>query len=260
VTPIALVALLLLAPSPPAFGWTDPSRVRIVDNALRLLPRSLQELLGDRRGALIAALLAPGSTEDRPDHWQHPEGAYGTAANRAESEAKALVAAVDAHNPVVEIVARFGRLAHWVADINDPLHTADRDPRLARYYVDYQEYLESQLPRFRLVFLGYRSERLSGSGPRAFLLQSAERSRDYARAVGRAYTPEGERVSPQAFDERSLAFGVGSLAYSNAVNDIVRVWLWAWEGCNGDLSGTPFPLPATAPPETPGAAQGARTP
>jgi hypothetical protein len=239
-----LATLLLWVPAGPAFAWTDPSRVQIADEALRLLPSSLRELLGDRRSALVAALVAPGSTEDRPEHWQHPEGAYGTAALRAESEARALIAAVDAHEPIAAIVARFGRLAHWVADVNDPLHAADRDPRLARYYVDYQEYLESQIPRFRLVFLGYRSEVLSRSGPRAFLLLSAGRSREYARAVRRAYSPEGVRVSPQAFDERSLAFGVGSLAYSNAVNDVVRVWLWAWEACHGDTAGTPFPLPA----------------
>jgi hypothetical protein len=232
----------------------------MVDDALRLLPVSLRELLGHRRRALLAAMLAPGSTEDRPDHWQHPEGAYGTGALRAESEAEGLIAAVDAHEPLAGIVARFGRLAHWVADVNDPLHTADRDPRLARYYVDYQEYLESQIPRFRLVFLGYRSEVLSRSGPRAFLLQSATRSREYARAVRRAYTPEGVRVSSQSFDERSLAFGVGALAYSNAVNDVVRVWLWAWEGCHGDTAGTPYPLPAVAPPPLPEAAQGVRAP
>jgi hypothetical protein len=255
-----LAAVLLCTPGRPAFAWTDPSRVLIVDDALRLLPSSLRKLLGDRRQALIAALVAPGSSEDRPEHWQHPEGAYGIAARRAQLEAEALVTAVDAHEPLAQIVARFGRLAHWVADVNDPLHTADRDPRLARYYVDYEEYLESQIPRFRLVFLGYRADELSRSGPRTFLLQSAGRSREYARAVGRAYTSEGVRVSPQAFDERSLAFGVGSLAYSNAVNDIVRVWLWAWEGCNGDTTGTPFPLPPVGSPGTPGAAEGVHAP
>jgi len=255
-----LLLLVVEAVERPAFAWTNASRVRMVDDALRLLPSSLRELLANRRAVLVAAVATPGSPEDQPDHWQHPDGAYGTAAARAETDARELAAAVDAHEPMARIVARFGRLAHWVGDVNDPLHTGDRDPRLKRYYADYQKYLEGQIPRFRLVFLGYRSDLLTRSGPRQFLMASAARSREYARPIGRAYTAEGARVSAQMFDERSLAFGVGSLAYSNAVNDIVRVWLWSWERCHGDTSGTPYPLPPVASSGAARTPAGARAP
>ena len=160
----------------------------------------------------------------------------------AAQEANALTKAMNSHRPLSEVVRHFGALAHWVADVNNPLHAADRDPGLAGYYSDYQTYLEEQLPRFPLVFEGYRSPTLSAAGPAAYLMESAARSREYAEPIGRAYGPDGARSSPEAFDERSLAFGVGSLSYSKAVNDIVRVWLWAWESSHGDTSETPYPL------------------
>ena len=100
---------------------------------------------------------------------------------------------------------------------------------------------------FPLVFLGYRSPTLTEQGPGQYLLASSERSRQYAQSVRRAYHPDGTRVSKEAFDARSLAFGVGSLSYSNAVNDIMRVWLWAWEACHGDITNTPYPLEPAAP-------------
>jgi hypothetical protein len=246
-SPAKLLLCLVLAAAAgtvPGMAWTAAARVEIVRDAVRLMPESLRELMIHHERELLAGLLEPGSAEDQPEHWQHPEGAYGTAARRAEEDAEGLAAAVNGRVPFSEVMHRFGRLAHWVSDVNDPLHAGDRDPRLRAYYRDYQTYLEQQLPRFPLVFQGYRDATLSAGGPEAYLMRSAQRAREYGRAVGRAYDPEGRRISLEAFDERSLAFGVGSLSYSNAVNDISRVWLWTWEQAHGDTSRTPLPLPS----------------
>jgi hypothetical protein len=239
----ALATALCPGLAAPALAWTATARERLVDDAIALSPASLREILGRRRADLLSGMLAPGSAEDQPEHWQHPTGEYGTAAARALAESRELIAAVNGHRPMTEIARRFGRLAHWVADVNDPLHAGDRDPALARYYADYERYVEQQMPRFPLVFEGYRSPILSSGGPQPYLLAVAERSRQYAAVVRRAYLADGRRVSPEAFDVRSLAFGIGSLATSDAVNDIARVWLWTWEACHGDTSGTPYPLP-----------------
>jgi hypothetical protein len=245
---LALGTALASLGGPASLAWTDTSRATILRGAIRLMPDTLRQMLVAHQQELMKGMLSPGTPEDRPEHWQHPAGDYGAAAQQAEKEALAVAAAMDSHRPLSEVVRRFGTLAHWIADINDPLHAADRDPNLATYYRDYQSFLEESVSRYPLVFLGYRSPTLSGHGPGRYLLESAERSREYAESVRAAYHPDGTRVSKQAFDERSLAFGVGSLSFSNAVNDIARVWLWAWERCHGDTSGTPYPLePGTSP-------------
>jgi hypothetical protein len=239
---IALLVWSLAALGGPVHAWTPPAQARLVSEAVRMMPKSLRSLMKVHERHLLRGMQSPGSPEDRPEHWQHPDRDYGTAAERAERDARRLIAAVDSHESFDEVIRRFGALAHWVADVNDPLHAADRDPALALYYADYQRYVEEQIPRFRLVFGGYRSDMLTADGPGAYLLASATRSREYATAVRRSYGPDGSRLSAEAFDERSLAFGVGSLSYSHAVTDITRIWIWAWEVCNGDVDGTPFPL------------------
>ncbi len=231
----------------PAFGWTDHSRANLLRQATRLMPESLRQVMQAYQKELLAGMLSPGSSEDQPEHWQHPRGDYGSAARQAEEEARALVAAVDRRESLSQVSRRFGVLAHWVADVNDPLHTADLDPNLKNYYRDYQSYVQESMPQFRLVFLGYRSDTLTQHGPGLYLLSSSERSRDYAESIRRSYHPDGTRISREAFDVRSLDFGVGSLSYSNAVNDIMRVWLWAWESCHGDITNTPYPLEPAAP-------------
>jgi len=239
--------LLLLAGIGGAQCWTGGARTRILRDAVRLMPLSLRTVMEANERELLAGMIEPMAAEDQPEHWQHPAGDYGSAAAQAQREATRLIGAVDEHEPLRAVVRRFGTLAHWVEDVNNPLHTADRDGALSLYYADYQRFLEQQLDRFPLAFHGYRSARLASDGPRAYLLESAERSRQYAAAVRRGYGADGRRLSAQAFDERSLPFGVGSLSFSHAVNDIVRVWLWAWEASHGDVSGTPYPLDPPGP-------------
>jgi hypothetical protein len=237
-----LVLLLVCASWSPAGAWTGKSRAQILRGAVRLMPESLREMMQAYQQELLLGMSHPGSKEDAPEHWQHPDGDYGAAAHKAEEEARALVTALDGREPLWKVVRRFGALAHWVADVNNPLHAADPDPNLKNYYRDYQSFLQESMEDFPLVFQGYRSPTLTSGGPATYLLQSSERSRKYAESVRRAYHPDGKRVSPQAFDSRSLTFGVGSLSYSNAVNDIARVWLWAWEAGHGDTTHTPYPL------------------
>ena len=246
---LAVLASALVLPRP-ALAWTDESRVELVQSAVRLMPESLRDLMIHHERELLDGVLHPGSAEDQPEHWQHPDGRYGAAALTAEEEAQALIASVDGRARFGSIMHRFGKLAHWVSDVNNPLHAGDPDPRLKAYYRDYQGYLRQQMASFPLVFEGYRSDTLTGAGPAAYLMESAERARGYARAVARAYDDEGKRLSAQAFDVRSLPFGVGSLSYSHAVSDITRVWLWTWEQAHGDTTRTPLPLVPVAKDQT----------
>jgi hypothetical protein len=82
------------------------------------------------------------------------------------------------------------------------------------------------------------------------------RARDEDRELARAYSLAGDPPSPAAFDDRSIPFAVGSLAYSHTVTDIVRAWLAAWRLGGGDVGRTPYLEPAQAKAEAaPGGAR-----
>ncbi len=100
------------------------------------MPEAVRQMMQAYQKELLAGMLSPGSSEDQPEHWQHPRGEYGSAARKAEEEARALVAAVERREPLAQVSRRFGALALWIADVNDPLHAADRDPNLKNYYRD----------------------------------------------------------------------------------------------------------------------------
>ena len=69
------------------------------------------------------------------------------------------------------------------------------------------------------------------------------RSRADDADLARAYAAAGDPPAESAFDERSVPFAIGSLAYSRSVTDIVRVWLTAWAEAHGDLGYTPYRNP-----------------
>src|SRR5262245_5125656 len=96
--------------------------------------------------------------------------------------------------------------------------------------------------RFPVVLDGKPSPSLGKDRIEEFGLASARRSSAFVDHVRSAYTPAGKRISAAAFDEKSLPFGVASLSYSQAVNDIARLWTHLWRRAGGDITGQPFPL------------------
>ena len=139
---------------------------------------------------------------------------------------------IAAHRPFNEICYRLGIVAHFIADANNPLNAAGDDAEEGRYYADFLAYLESVEPRIQLVFYGFRPE-LGGRDLAALVTESLERGREYYPLVGREYRRVGFASGAQAFDDRSTAFGVASLAYSHAVSDIAEALRYIWIEAGG---------------------------
>jgi hypothetical protein len=91
------------------------------------------------------------------------------------------------------------------------------------------------------------------------MASAARAGRDYG-AIGAAFNDDGKPRSAAAVDERSIPFGAASLAYSQAVNDIVRVWERLWLAAGGDPTGAPHAQPAPPGRPVPPAASAGRTP
>ena len=108
------------------------------------------------------------------------------------------------------------------------------------------KFCESRRPKFPLVFYGHDDPALARRDWLGFARAVMSRSRADDRMLARAYAQAGKPPDPSAFDDRSIPFAVGSLSYSRSVNDVVRVWLAAWDAAGGDAGRTPFRKPAPA--------------
>jgi hypothetical protein len=75
---------------------------------------------------------------------------------------------------------------------------------------------------------------------RGFALREMERAAASDADLARAYAAAGDPPAAAAFDDRSIPFGVGSLAYSRSITNIVRIWVHVWRKAGGDMGRMPY--------------------
>lgn len=235
------LALTLAVAAPPALAWTPASQQRIAEEAARLAPPDLYRQLARHRGSYLRGATDP-FREGRPEH-HFANGDGGGRLDEVIVQAVAnAVAAIRDHRPFQEIAWRSGVVSHYLADANNPLNSADGDPDEERYFADFLRYLESVEPRVQILFYGFRlglngpglgGPGLDGPGLLRLVEETLARSRELYPLVGREYRRVGFAPGSQAFDDRSTAYAVASLAYSHAVSDIAEVLRYIWIAAGG---------------------------
>jgi hypothetical protein len=233
---VVLTVAVLFALAPPSRAWAPETRMAMADEATRLMPRSLRLALEAHRVGLMTGVLAPLTEEDAPAH--RTPWAGGQLDGSVAVEAADLVAALGVQTPFESLAERFGRLAHFVMDSGFPPGVGDAAS--GERYAHFARFCESRREKFPLVFYGHENDALAARDWRKFALEVMERSRTDDRMLARAYAAAGRPPAASAFDDRSIPFAVGSLAFSRSVNDVVRVWLAAWEEAGGDVGRTPY--------------------
>lgn len=227
----------------PAEAWSPRTRLRMAEDAVRLMPRSLRALLAREIEAVRRGALEPMTEEGSPPHlppWQD-----GTLPDEVAARSSALTAAIDDHAPFREIALAFGRLAHFVADAGyPPLAGGSGDEARYRHF---EALVEGRLEKIPLVFYGHGAPLLERGDARGFALAVLEQARSEDVELARAYRAAGETPHPSAFDDRSVPFAIGSLAYSRTVTHVVNAWLDAWQRAHGDLGRTPYLDPKDPP-------------
>lgn len=239
--PIVSAALLSAFATGPALAWTEPVRRRMVDDAMKMTPPSLHTILERYRSDLIHGMLDPAREEKGEEHRQRTSGGYGKAAALIASRAGQAITIIGQPGRLGLAVYAMGTAAHYVADVNFPLNTGEGDSSDAVFYASYETYVEKMLGRFPVVLDRKQAEELEEHRLEDFGRAAALRASRFIPPIRDAYTPDGRPRSAQAFDERSLPFGVASLSYSQSVNDIARVWIYIWRQAGGDVEGLPFP-------------------
>lgn len=230
------VSILLLAAlgAPGSAAWTPATRVHMVDEAMRLMPESLRMALEGKGDLVRRGMLEPLVDEDGADH--RPPWDDGRLDQALAAESRSLVEALRRGNDFDEISRRFGRVAHFVIDAGFP---PAMEPGAHKRYTHFASFCESRLPKFPLVFYGHDEDDVP-QPYRDRALDIMQRALDDDRLLARAYAAAGDPPAESHFDDRSVPFAVGSLAYSRGVTDIVRVWLAAWSEASGDMGRTPF--------------------
>jgi hypothetical protein len=139
-----------------------------------------------------------------------------------------------------EVAKEFGALAQLVLLLNLPeVEAGSRDTLLA-----FKDVIGRNSSAFRVVV--YDASEIGGTrGDVKSLLEAVrQRRKNLSERFGDVQATQSLTDGTAPLDPRSPLYGIAALAYSHAINDTARVWLWIWRSANGDMSGRPsLPLP-----------------
>jgi hypothetical protein len=206
-----------------ASAWTRTADFQIADRAARLAPHDLTTVIR-RFSKYYAAGVDYGIKEEETDaHRSHLR-------DRIEKETRGVVGMMHSKQPMAQVVARLGLIAHLVGDANNPFHV-DTDEALESSHADFEHYFERRMTRFPTVFYGLDSH---FELPK-YLQRTFKRTAGYAPLMTEEYFRDGGRHTSSEFDDRSTAFGVASICYSHAITDLVNLYYYVWEQSGGDV-------------------------
>src|SRR5438105_11190217 len=141
--------LLILFPLT-ANAWSPASDHQIADRAARLAPHDLC-LLIEHRHKMYASGVDYGNREEIGDpHRVHLR-------ERIEKETRGVIGMIRSNQPLSQVVARLGLLAHLVGDANNPFHVSTGED-LEASHGDFEHYFERRLERFPTVFYGLKPQ------------------------------------------------------------------------------------------------------
>jgi len=150
-----------------------------------------------------------------------------------QRQSEIAVGRIVEHQPFSEAVFQMGVVAYFVALANDPVRFSPQDRPEPTYAVDYYRYLEEASQRFAVLYYGEGRDFETIPELEQLIQRSLARNSRQAPLVAQEYRRIGTVDGRRLFDDRSTAFGIGSLAYSHAVSDIVGVLRYIWIRAGG---------------------------
>jgi hypothetical protein len=232
-----LFLALLVGSASSVAAWTPESQRQIGEQAARLVPPDLYRQLVRNRPSYRIGIEEPFQRAVPEDRFKYPDGS-GRLDEVVHVAIQNAIASIRAHRPFNEVAYRLGLVAHYVASLNNPIHTAYGDPRHQTWAADYLRYAESVAPRLKWVFYGFEPN----FDPDRRVAETLQRSRRLYPMLGREYARIGYRSGVVAFDDRSTAYAVAALGYSHAVSDIAETLRYIWLTAGGIDSRQNLPI------------------
>src|SRR5881394_2045591 len=148
---LAAVAAASSAAATPAAAWTGATRARMIRDALKVTPPSLNAILEHYRRDLDRGMETPSSYESEEVHYQLADGSAGLAAAAVGQKSAEAQGLLSGKHGLKKFAFEMGTLAHLTADVSFPLNASDADPREPLYREAYRAYVEGVLDRIPFV-------------------------------------------------------------------------------------------------------------
>jgi len=223
----------------PSEAWSYHTHRKIVSDAVSYMPTEFQN-----RFIPFKALMMKGATDpdtelkDFMNHVFHVHSRTGhDSVNRIRDLFQQAADQLRQGTQNREAAYTMGLLAHYVADINQPLHTAgsDGDAAESDYHSQFEKDIQSRMTKIPVPVPGeYRPV----VDPAARVREMAEAASRYYERIGRAY-----RTGNNIFDVEDIV----NEQYAAAVRQVADYWLGIMTRSGQSGIPVPPPLPAQNP-------------
>jgi competence ComEA-like helix-hairpin-helix protein len=216
--PLGLALLVLFGGSilpREARAWSFHTHRKLVSDALTRMPAAFAKRFMPFKESFLQGATDPDSLlKDFQNHVFHVHTGFGDAMARFRELFQGIAGSLQRGDPDAQIAYQLGLFAHYIADLNQPLHTAgaDSDWNESAYHGKFEKEVEGQLSKIPLQRASYHPV----TDPAARLKEMAVAANQHYAAIGEAYR-RGNRI----FDLQNIV----ETQYNAALTQILDYWL-----------------------------------
>jgi hypothetical protein len=218
--------VLLFLCSTSVFAWGYHTHRKITADAMRLMPEPFKQKFGSQKNSFLQGCTDPDMLiKDFYNHIYYPDGSHTGGYKRIkELYDKAVYLMREDVSPAKSAYV-LGLLSHYIADLNQPLHTAGkaRDPYEDEYHSKYEKEVNRSLKSFELSNIHIKPI----TTIKIRVQQMASEALRHYDSIGAAYRSGNGLKDIHAMTEKQIG---------NSVQNIVDFWSSAWKDSGHLLS------------------------
>ncbi|MBI3038975.1 zinc dependent phospholipase C family protein, partial [bacterium] len=221
-------------------AWSFHTHRKIVSDALNKMPVNFQARFGAYKDIILKGSTDPDTIfKDFENHVYHIHGNFRKSSRRFRELFSEISTKLRQREPNEGIAYLLGVYAHYIADINQPLHTDGQeiDPMEDDYHSKFEKEVEGRLSKIPLTFVAFNPV----TNPVERLESMAISANVFYSSIGNAY-----RTGNRIFDLTQML----EKQYNASVQNVVDYWLGilkdsgAGESELGTFSKPVFPNPS----------------
>lgn len=208
---------------------SKPVQLQVVEKASFFLPDSLRKILARNQQSL-----EKGIDSFISEPFLSPPG-RSRLEEKLMEKMEAMIQSLRSRPRFSEVARDLGAVAPMVLYLNLP----DGESLKKEDFLFLLNYMTQNSSTFPLVVYDVFD---TAGGPdflSGFIMAVRLRRENLSAKFGQIYPQVMSENSSQETGPRSALFGLSSLMYSHTINDVARIWLWAWQSANGDMAGKP---------------------
>ena len=164
----------------PTLGWSGKTHFKIAEEAVYSLPKEYQRKIVPYMDELLEGSVAPDRVyKDFDNHIYQVDNKKGKGPEKVREKYLEIVSLIQSKRPWRLVAFQLGVLSHYVADLNQPLHTATSGNE-DKFHSKYEKNAEVVNPKAskNLTYVTY---------PMSYILDSVKNSSQYYKDIERAY-------------------------------------------------------------------------